>query len=137
MAVALAAAGCDNQSTPTDPSQVTIEFGFSDLTVGSGAEAAAGRTVTVHYTLWLYNPAGVESKGTRVQSSLDAGTPYTFTVGSRQTIPGFEQGVVGMRAGGKRRVYVPANLAYGSAGSQGGIPPNAALVFEIELVSVQ
>jgi FKBP-type peptidyl-prolyl cis-trans isomerase FkpA len=135
--IGLLAVACENNENPSDPSQVNIEFGASDLVVGSGAQAANGNTVTVHYTLWLYANGGPESKGTRLQGSRDPGSPgpYTFTMGARQTIPGFEQGVLGMRVGGSRRVYVPSQLAYGSQG-QNQIPPNAALVFEIELLNV-
>jgi FKBP-type peptidyl-prolyl cis-trans isomerase FkpA len=138
-ALALLTIGCDSGGgSPTDPSQVNIEYTTTDLVVGTGAQAAVGNTATVNYTLWLYNSAGVESKGTRLQSSLDPGnTPLQLVVGARQFIPGFEQAVLGMRIGGKRRAYIPASLAYGSQGSQqGGIPPNAAVVFEIELVNL-
>jgi FKBP-type peptidyl-prolyl cis-trans isomerase FkpA len=137
--LALLTLGCDSGGgTPTDPSQANIEFTITDLVVGTGNPAAVGNTATVNYTLWLFNAAGVESKGTRIQSSTDpGGAPFPLILGTRSVIPGFEQAVLGMRVGGRRRVYIPANLAYGSQGSaQGGIPPNAALVFEIELVSL-
>lgn len=90
----------------------------------------------VHYTLWLYNPAGADSKGTRLQSSRDAGTPYSFRLGANAVIPGFEQSVTGMKVGGLRRAIVPPALAYGSQGSGTAIPPNTWLVFEIELLAV-
>jgi FKBP-type peptidyl-prolyl cis-trans isomerase FkpA len=128
-AVALLAAGCD-EGTPTDPSQVNIEFSATDLVVGTGAEAVAGNSVNVRYTLWLYNAAGTDSKGTE----LESGT-FPFVLGRQQSIPGFEQGVLGMRVGGRRRIYVPSSLAYGSQGSA-RIPPNAALVFEVELLEL-
>lgn len=136
MAVALLAAGCNSDGgggSPTNPSsQANIEFTTSDLVVGSGATAAAaGGAAEVRYTGWLYNPSGADSKGTQ----FDSGT-FTFTLGTRSVIPGFEQGVVGMRVGGKRRVYIPSSLGYGSQGS-GPIPPNAALVFEIDLLNLQ
>ncbi|HEX2477210.1 MAG TPA: FKBP-type peptidyl-prolyl cis-trans isomerase [Lacipirellulaceae bacterium] len=139
-ALAFLAAGCnsDNNANPNDPSQVNIEFTTTDLVVGSGAQAATGNRVTVNYTGWLYNQAGVESKGTQFDSSVQAGrTPLEFVIGGSNIIPGFQQGVVGMRIGGKRRVYMPSNLAYGSSGSQDGrIPPNAALVFELDLLTL-
>ena len=137
-AVALLAVGCggDGGASPTDPSQVNIEFTATDLVVGIGPQAAVGNTATVHYTLWLYNGGGAESKGQQLQTSV-GGQPFAFVVGLGQVIRGFDQGTLGMRAGGKRRLYIPASLAYGSAGSQNGqIPPNAALVFEVELVSL-
>ena len=139
LAVALLAAGCDSGDggNPTDPSQVNIEFSFSDLTVGTGAEAKVGSSVVMLYELWLYNQAGTASKGARIGGSSDAGAgPYPFVIGAGGTIQGIDQGIRGMQQGGKRRIYVPAKLAYGSSG-QGSIPPNAALVFEVELTSVQ
>ena len=135
--VALVVAGCDNNnSSPTDPSQVNIEFTTTDLVVGTGAEATSGTRVSVNYTLWLYDAAGQASKGRQIDSSIGR-APLQFTVGSGQLIRGFDQAVLGMRIGGKRRAYVPSNLGYGGSGSQDGtIPPNAALVFEIDLVSI-
>jgi len=144
--VALLTAGCNSQDggggSPTDPSQVNIEFSFSDLVVGTGAEATPGKVATFNtWELWLYNAAGTASKGSHVQSNTDVvnGVPVgaiSYTVGSTQLIPGFDQGVRGMKVGGKRRIYVPSSLGYGSAG-RNSIPPNAALVFEVELASIQ
>ena len=140
LAVALLAVGCNSDGgggSPTDPSQVNVEFSFSDLSVGTGTEAAAGRSVIMLYELWLYNPAGTASKGTRIGGSSDAGAgPYPFTIGAGGVIQGIDQGVRGMRQGGKRRIYVPPSMAYGAQG-QGSIPPNASVVFEVELTSVQ
>jgi len=139
LAVALFAVACnsDDGGNPTDPSQVNVEFSFSDLVVGTGPEAGVGSRVIMLYELWLYDPAGAASKGVRKGGSSDAGAgPYPFTIGAGGTIPGVDQGVRGMRQGGKRRIYMPPALAYGSTGSQ-GIPPNASLVFEAELTSVQ
>lgn len=137
-AVALLAAGCnDNGEGPTDPSQVNIQFTTTDLVTGTGAQAAAGNSVTVHYTGWLYNPAGTDSKGAQFDTSLDGDPPLAVVLGVSNIIPGFQQGILGMSVGGKRRVYMPANLAYGASGSANGvIPPNASLVFEIELVTL-
>lgn len=139
MAVALFAVACndDGGGSPTDPSQVNVEFSFTDLVVGTGAQAGAGSRVIMLYELWLYNPAGTASKGNRVQGSSDPGNgPFPFTIGVGGTIPGIDQGVRGMRQGGKRRIYMPPSMAYGAQGQQ-GIPPNASLVFEVELTSVQ
>lgn len=123
----------------TDPSQnVNVPFATTDLRVGTGAEATTGRSVTVNYTLWLYNAAGTDNKGSLIESSAQPGAgPYTFTVGTPNTIAGFNQSVVGMKVGGLRRATVPPSLAYGSQGNPPTIPPNATLIFEIELVSVQ
>ncbi len=103
----------------------------TDNTVGTGAEATSGKTVNVTYTLWLYSAAAADHKGTRLESG-----PYTFKIGAGGTIAGFEQGVTGMKVGGKRTVEVPSSLGYGAAGSQ-GVPPNSGLVFEVVLNSVQ
>ena len=146
LAVAVLAVGCNNDDgggSPTDPSQVNVEFSTTDLVVGTGAEAVAGRTATLLYELWLYNPSGTASKGTRVQGSSDPAPggvvgPAVFVIGSGTLIPGFDQGVRGMRVGGKRRMYIPPSLAYGSTGTRdGSIPPNASIVFEVELTNVQ
>ena len=149
LAVSLVAAGCNNSDgggSPTDPSQVNVEFSTTDLVVGTGTEAVAGRTATLLYELWLYNPSGTASKGTRIQGSSDPnpavpGTtfgPAIFVIGSGSLIPGFDQGVRGMRVGGKRRMYIPPSLAYGSSGTRdGSVPPNASIVFEVELTNVQ
>ena len=146
LAVALLAAGCSEDGgggSPTDPSQVTVEFSTTDLATGTGAVAAPGNTATLNFELWLYNPAGTASKGTRIQGSSDPnpqvpGTtigPITFVIGAGRLIPGFDQGVRGMQVGGRRRMYVPPSLAYGSSGS-GTIPPNASIVFEVELTNL-
>jgi FKBP-type peptidyl-prolyl cis-trans isomerase len=146
MAVALLAVGCNNDGggSPTDPSQVNVEFSTTDLVVGTGPEAVVGNRATLNYELWLYDPAGTASKGRRVQGSSDPhpqvpGTtfgPFTFVLGSGGTVPGFDQGVRGMRQGGKRRMYIPPSLAYGSQGSPPDIPPNASIVFEVELTTL-
>jgi len=134
--IALVANACGGDSgggNPNDPSQVNIQFSTVELVTGTGATAAAaGNTANVRYTLWLYNPAGTDNKGVQ----RDAGT-FSFRLGSGGVIPGFDQGVNGMRVGGKRRINVPSNLAYGAQPPQGsGIPVNAALVFEVELQSL-
>jgi FKBP-type peptidyl-prolyl cis-trans isomerase FkpA len=146
IAVALFAVACndDGGGTPTDPSQVNVEFSFTDLVVGTGAEAGPGKRAVLNFELFLYNPAGTASKGTRIQASTDPCSqcpggiigPVDFTIGASNIIAGFDQGVRGMRQGGKRRIYVPPSLAYGAQGGQ-GIPPNASLVFEVELTNVQ
>ncbi len=129
--VALVAGGCGGNGNPNDPSQVVIQFSTVDLVTGSGPQAASGNTVSTRYTLWLYNEAGPDKKGSQLQTG-----PFQFVLGRQGSIPGFEQGVLGMQVGGKRRIYVPASLAYGSQGSPPAIPPNAALVFEVELLEL-
>src|SRR5688572_19900139 len=147
MAVAVFAVACNSDGgggSPTDPSQVNVEFSTTDLVVGNGAEAVPGNRATLNFELWLYNAAGTASKGTRIQGSFDQnpqvpGTligPITFVIGDRTLIAGFDQGVRGMRLGGKRRMYIPPSLAWGSQGSGSQIPPNASVVFEVELITL-
>lgn len=132
-AAALTAAAC---GSPTSPSSVTTSSGSysqTDLVVGSGAVAATGNRVTVAYTGWLYDTGRAEGKG----SQFDSSTSFGFTIGAGQVIAGWDQGVPGMRVGGQRRLVLPPNLAYGSRSPGAGIPPNATLVFDITLNSIQ
>lgn len=101
-----------------------------DLKVGDGPEAVSGKTVEVHYTGWLEN-------GTKFDSSLDRGEPFSFRLGAGEVIPGWDQGVAGMKVGGKRKLTIPPDLAYGQEGAGGVIPPGATLVFEVELLGVR
>lgn len=103
----------------------------TDTTVGTGAEATAGKTVTVTYTGWLYTTSSADFKGAK----FDSGS-FSFTIGAGGVIAGFDQGVTGMKVGGKRTVLIPASLGYGASGTQ-GIPPNSGLVFDIELTAVK
>lgn len=132
--VAALVSGCgggdSGGGSPTAPS-ANVPFSTLDLRVGTGAEATVGRGAAVQYAGWLYSTTAADNKGTQ----FDAGT-FSFTVGTG-VIPGFSQGVQGMRVGGVRRVVIPPNLGYGAAGSPPRIPGNATLIFEIELLSVQ
>jgi FKBP-type peptidyl-prolyl cis-trans isomerase FkpA len=110
---------------PQPPSGLVVE----DLTVGSGKTAAAGQTVTVHYTGWL-------TDGKKFDSSKDRNDPFVFSLGAGQVIRGWDQGVQGMQVGGKRKLTIPPELGYGTRGAGGVIPPNATLVFEVELLGV-
>jgi FKBP-type peptidyl-prolyl cis-trans isomerase len=136
LTAAVTAACSGSDSNPTGPILPFSPFAQQDLVVGTGAEAAAGRRATVHYTGWLYDPIQAENKGQRFETSV-GGPPFTFTVGAGQVIRGWDQGVTGMRVGGQRRLTIPPDLAYGSTGAGGIIPPNATLVFDVELVDVQ
>ena len=118
-------------TTGVDRLQVT------DLVVGSGAEAVAGKRVTVHYSGWLYDPAQVDAKGKPFDSSREAGRPFTFVLGAGQVIAGWDQGVQGMRVGGQRRLVIPHPLAYGERGAGGVIPPRASRVFDVELLDAR
>lgn len=103
---------------------------YEDLAVGEGDEASAGSTVVVHYTGWLVD-------GTKFDSSLDRNDPFSFPLGGGRVIRGWDEGVAGMCVGGRRKLTIPPQLGYGAAGAGGVIPPNATLVFEIELLEVK
>jgi FKBP-type peptidyl-prolyl cis-trans isomerase FkpA len=103
---------------------------FEELTVGSGNSATAGQKVSVHYTGWLTN-------GTKFDSSKDRGEPFVFPLGKGHVIQGWDEGVAGMKVGGKRKLTIPPALGYGARGAGGVIPPNATLVFEVELLEVK
>ena len=137
LALVVLAIGCGGGSGPTSPSQPGAPYSQTDQRVGTGTEATAGKRVSVNYTGWLYDPAQPEQKGRQFDSSAGR-QPFAFTLGAAQVIRGWDQGVAGMRVGGQRRLVVPPDLAYGSAGAGGGaIPPNATLVFDVELLDVQ
>lgn len=112
-------------STITTPSGLTLE----DTAVGQGAAAASGRDVVVHYAGWL-------ADGTQFDSSREKQDPFEFTLGRKEVIDGWEEGLPGMRVGGKRKLVIPPELAYGEAGAGDTIPPNETLTFEVELLSV-
>ena len=111
--------------------EVTTSSGlqYVDLTLGTGATAEAGQTVIVHYTGWLEN-------GNKFDSSVDRGQPFSFPLGAGRVIKGWDEGVASMKVGGKRTLIIPPQLGYGARGAGGVIPPNATLVFEVELLGV-
>jgi len=130
-----------NSSTPaatptTNPTanatEVTMADGlqYTDEQVGTGTEATAGKTAVVHYTGWLMD-------GTKFDSSLDRNQPFSFPIGGGQVIKGWDEGVVGMKVGGKRMLIIPPQLGYGARGAGGVIPPNATLKFEVQLLDVR
>jgi FKBP-type peptidyl-prolyl cis-trans isomerase len=116
-----------------DVSQLTIQ----ELNLGSGKEAISGKPVLVHYTGWLYDAGAPGHKGSQFDSSRTRGTPFQFTPGAGQVIKGWEQGVPGMKVGGKRLLFIPPHMGYGERGAGGLIPPNAVLVFDVELMDVK
>ena len=103
---------------------------YLDQTIGTGEPAVAGQTATVHYTGWLEN-------GNKFDSSVDRGQPFSFPLGAGRVIKGWDEGVVGMKVGGKRKLTIPASLGYGTRGVGGVIPPNATLIFDVELLEIR
>ena len=107
-----------------------------DTLEGTGAEAKAG-SVRVHYTGWLHDPSKSDGRGKKFDSSVDRGQPFEFQLGAGQVIRGWDEGVAGMKVGGKRTLIIPSALAYGPRGAGGMIPPDADLIFDVELVKVK
>ena len=107
---------------------------YTDTKTGDGAAATPGNKVSVHYTGWLYNNG---TKGAKFDSSVDRGQPFQFTLGAHQVIAGWDEGVAGMKVGGKRTLIIPPELGYGARGAGAVIPPNATLMFDVELLGVQ
>lgn len=107
---------------------------YEDTTVGNGDEAKAGRTCVMHYTGWLWKDG---AKGSKFDSSLDRGQPFSFKLGAGQVIRGWDEGVAGIKVGGKRTLLIPSALGYGARGAGGVIPPNATLLFEVELLELR
>jgi FKBP-type peptidyl-prolyl cis-trans isomerase FkpA len=137
--VSLPACTKKDEASPTDTTGTTsapqgvdsvTELKIEELKTGDGKEAKSGQTVSVHYTGWLTN-------GTKFDSSLDRKAPFSFNLGAGMVIPGWDQGVAGMKVGGKRKLTIPSHLAYGERGAGGVIPPNSTLVFEVELLEVR
>jgi FKBP-type peptidyl-prolyl cis-trans isomerase len=133
--VAVFVAACAQSQAPSgggSGQEVTTASGlkYTDTKVGTGAEAKAGQTAVVHYTGWLTN-------GTKFDSSKDRGQPFTFPLGGGRVIKGWDEGVQGMKVGGTRKLTIPASLGYGAQGAGGVIPPNATLVFEVDLLDLK
>jgi FKBP-type peptidyl-prolyl cis-trans isomerase len=139
MALLVAGYGCASENAePETMGQSNItELITTDDAAGSGNEAAAGRQVTVHYTGWLYDESRPDHKGQKFDSSRDRNEPFAFRLGAGQVIPGWDQGVAGMKVGGRRTLTIPPQMGYGSQGAGGVIPPNATLLFEVELLDVR
>jgi FKBP-type peptidyl-prolyl cis-trans isomerase len=131
----LGTAACGGtDDAPASPT-VNVPFAQTDLAVGTGAEAVNGRRVSVNYTGWLYDPSAAENKGRQFDTSVGRG-PFAFTLGRGEVIRGWDQGVAGMRVGGRRRLVIPPDLGYGAQGFPPVIPANATLLFEVELLEV-
>jgi FKBP-type peptidyl-prolyl cis-trans isomerase FkpA len=133
--------GGDVKPPPTTPSSTSkantvSEFQKIDTVVGNGAEASAGSDVSVHYTGWLHDPSAPDQKGKKFDSSVDRGQAFEFSLCGGRVIKGWDEGVAGMKIGGKRTLIIPAEMGYGARGAGGVIPPNATLVFDVELLGV-
>jgi FKBP-type peptidyl-prolyl cis-trans isomerase FkpA len=131
LTLSIAAASCGG----TEPN--VTELMKTDSKPGTGAEAASGQNVTVHYTGWLYDETKGDKKGSKFDSSRDRNEPFTFRLGAGEVIRGWDEGVAGMKVGGQRTLTIPPQYGYGARGAGGVIPPNATLVFDVELLGVQ
>ncbi len=135
LALAALAQAPANAPPPAEPEPAVL---VTDLSAGIGDEALPGMIVVVHYTGWLHDPAARDQRGRKFDSSRDRGQPLSFPLGAGRVIRGWEQGLPGMRIGGTRRLVIPPSLAYGARGAGNGvIPPNATLVFDVELLAVE
>jgi FKBP-type peptidyl-prolyl cis-trans isomerase len=129
---ASASASASASATPAAPTTLIKK----DVKVGTGKEAVTGKQVSVNYTGWLYNAAAPDHHGAKFDSSIGRG-PFTFPLGAGMVIKGWDQGVEGMKVGGKRTLIIPADMAYGKRGAGGVIPPDAPLIFDVELLDVK
>jgi FKBP-type peptidyl-prolyl cis-trans isomerase FkpA len=142
LAVALIALSACSREQPsgaqtTAAAAPVTELQRIELHVAPGEGISQGQQAAVHYTGWLYDPSARDNKGKKFDSSRDRGQPFRFVLGNGQVIKGWDEGVQGMRVGSQRRLIVPSDLGYGARGSRGVIPPNAALVFDIELLAIE
>jgi len=135
LAVLTASAACGDENDMADSGITALQK--ADVTPGTGTEARPGTTVRVHYTGWLYDRATADHKGQKFDSSKDRNEPFEFRLGGGEVIPGWDEGVAGMKVGGTRLLTIPPALGYGASGAGGVIPPNATLLFEIELLDVR
>ena len=113
------------------------ELQKNDTVVGTGREAEPGFNVTVHYTGWLFDAKAADKKGAKFDSSVDRKEPFKFDLGAGQVIQGWDEGFAGMKIGGKRTLTIPPEMGYGARGAGGAIPPNATLIFDVELLDVK
>ena len=127
---------CSGQSAAPAVAGSVTALVKKDSKLGEGALATAGKEVSVHYTGWLYDETAPDHRGAKFDSSRDRGQPFNFPLGAGRVIQGWDQGVEGMKVGGQRTLVIPAALGYGTRGAGGVIPPNAALLFDVELLGV-
>jgi len=135
----LIAAGCGGStgSGGTVAESNVTQLVKQDVKAGTGAEATSGQQVTVHYTGWLYDPSKPDRKGAKFDSSRDRNEPFSFHLGGGEVIRGWDEGVAGMKVGGQRTLTIPSDMGYGARGAGGVIPPNATLLFDVELLDVK
>lgn len=131
------AAGAASASSSSNNGAKVMELKKTDVKEGTGTEASPGKTVQVHYTGWLYDTANPNNRGKKFDSSRDRGQPFSFKLGGGQVIRGWDEGVAGMKVGGQRTLVIPPEMGYGARGAGGVIPPNATLLFDVELLGVQ
>ncbi|MEB4593057.1 FKBP-type peptidyl-prolyl cis-trans isomerase [Candidatus Thiothrix sp. Deng01] len=127
----------DAKTEPKTETSKMTELVKTDVKVGDGAEATTGKNVSVHYTGWLYDETAQDKHGVKFDSSRDRGEPFTFPLGGGRVIKGWDEGVAGMKIGGQRTLVIPPEMGYGARGAGGVIPPNATLIFDVELLGVQ
>jgi FKBP-type peptidyl-prolyl cis-trans isomerase FkpA len=132
-AVVLVLNACGGNTENTGVTQLIKQ----DDVMGAGAEAQSGRAVTVHYTGWLYDQTRPDRKGNKFDSSRDRNEPFSFNLGAGEVIRGWDEGVAGMKVGGRRTLTIPPDMGYGARGAGGVIPPNATLLFDVELLAVK
>lgn len=132
----LVVAACE-PALESGPDTLESELIVRDLNTGDGRAAVRGMTAVVHYTGWLYAPDTGDKRGAKFDSSVDRDEPFSFELGAGQVIQGWDQGVAGMQIGGRRELIIPPDLAYGSRGAGGVIPPDATLLFEVELLDLR
>ena len=143
IAVLFVAVGCRDNSISDLPEDAPMadtgitQLQKTDTKVGDGAEARAGQMVRVHYSGWLYDASRPDKRGKKFDSSKDSNQPFDFTLGAQEVIPGWDEGVAGMKVGGTRILTIPPAMGYGARGAGGVIPPNATLVFEVDLLAVK
>ena len=134
--------GCQAESTSSSQEKIAMTSSITtlqknDTVVGTGREAEPGFNVSVHYTGWLYDEKAADFKGKKFDSSVDRGQPFKFDLGASQVIQGWDEGFAGMKIGGKRTLIIPSEMGYGVRGAGGAIPPNATLIFDVELLDVK
>lgn len=136
VAAASMAQAADQAALAAAPTARPQALAKTDHVIGAGKEALAGKNVTVHYTGWLFKPAEAKQRGSQFDSSVGRG-PFVFPLGAGRVIKGWDQGVAGMKVGGKRTLIIPSEMAYGKRGAGGVIPPDADLIFDVDLLDVQ